>query len=94
MAPLELPVDSRPTSAVPAQDDPSKSRNSAPLRKNGALDSAFAFEETTPAIGREYPTAQIVEDFLNAPNADDLLRDLAITSESSYQSSMLSSLTW
>ncbi|KAI9930612.1 hypothetical protein ASPWEDRAFT_153889 [Aspergillus wentii DTO 134E9] len=50
----------------------------APLRPSGALDE-FAFEETTPAIGREYPTVNIVNDLLNAPNADELVRDLAIT---------------
>ncbi|OJJ44467.1 hypothetical protein ASPZODRAFT_145020 [Penicilliopsis zonata CBS 506.65] len=47
------------------------------MQTSGALD--FPFEETTPVIGREYPTLNIVDDILNAPNADDLLRDLAIT---------------
>lgn len=51
-----------------------------PLKKSGVLDSAFQFEEVTPAIGREYPTTNIVEDLLNSSNADELLRDLAITS--------------
>ncbi|KAJ5290026.1 uncharacterized protein N7443_010279 [Penicillium atrosanguineum] len=49
-----------------------------PLKKSGALDK-FSFEETTPAIGREYPTANIVDDLLNAENAEELVRDLAIT---------------
>ena len=52
----------------------------APLKKSGALDK-FSFEETTPAIGREYPTTNIVDDLLNAENADELVRDLAITSK-------------
>lgn len=52
-----------------------------PLKKSGALDTAFDFEEVTPVIGREYPRANIVDDLVNAPNADDLLRDLAITSK-------------
>lgn len=55
-----------------------------PLKKSGALDFAFQFEEVTPAIGREYPTANIVEDLLNSANADELLRDLAITSAITY----------
>lgn len=59
-----------------------KSEYRQPLRKVGALDSKFGFEEVTPVIGREYPTANIVDDLLNGPNADELLRDLAITSES------------
>jgi hypothetical protein len=79
MAPIELPVDSHPSPTV-SNGDATKSRNTAPLKKSGSLDSAFQFEETTPAIGREYPSARIVEDLLDAPNADELLRDLAITS--------------
>ncbi|CAN9099230.1 unnamed protein product [Alternaria alternata] len=51
----------------------------APQTKTGALDAGFKFEETTPVIGREYPDVNIVEDILNASNADDLIRDLAIT---------------
>ncbi|KAE9978012.1 hypothetical protein EG328_001716 [Venturia inaequalis] len=58
--------------------DATKSRNTEPLKKSGVLEAAFGFEDITPTIGREI-TAQIVEDILNAPNADDLLRDLAIT---------------
>jgi hypothetical protein len=66
-------------------DSATSSRNTEPLKKSGALDSAFEFEDITPSIGREYLTAQIVEDVLNAPNADDLLRDIAITSAYSQQ---------
>lgn len=51
----------------------------APLKKTGVLDK-FSFEETTPAIGREYPNVNIVDDLLSAENADELVRDLAITS--------------
>jgi hypothetical protein len=75
MAPsADIPVDSHPHKDT-------KSRNAKPLKKSGALNAAFEFDDVTPTIGREYLTAQIVEDILNAPNADDLLRDLAITSQ-------------
>lgn len=50
-----------------------------PLTKSGVLDE-FKWEDATPVIGREYPTVNIVDDLLNASNADELLRDLAITS--------------
>ena len=50
-----------------------------PLKLAGSLDK-FGFDDTTPVIGREFPTLNLVEDVLNAPNADELLRDLAITS--------------
>ncbi|UPX20345.1 uncharacterized protein EKO05_0010580 [Ascochyta rabiei] len=51
----------------------------SPLQKSGALDNKFEFEEATPVIGREYPKINIVDDILNASNADELIRDLAIT---------------
>lgn len=76
MAPVALPVESH----VAPGEDRAKSRNNGPLKRSGALDAAFAFDEVTPAIGREYPSARIVEDILGADNADELLRDLAITS--------------
>lgn len=78
MAPsATLPI--RATDSVDA--DTSRPRNEKPLKKSGVLDAAFAYDELTPAIGREYPKANIVDDLLNAPNSDQLLRDLAITSE-------------
>ncbi|CZT18679.1 related to taurine dioxygenase [Ramularia collo-cygni] len=49
-----------------------------PLKLSGALE-CFPREDTTPVIGTEFPNVNIVDDLLNAPNADELLRDLAIT---------------
>lgn len=51
-----------------------------PIRAQGHLDK-FKSEVITPIIGTEFPDVNIVDDILNAPNADDLLRDLAVTSE-------------
>lgn len=51
----------------------------APLKLSGVLD-AFESFDSTPVIGREFPKASLVE-WLNAPNSDELIRDLAITSE-------------
>lgn len=70
----------------------SKNSYPTPLKPSGALDT-FQFEEATPVIGREYPTLNIVDDILNSSNADDLLRDLAITSESSLQQSVAQAQT-
>jgi hypothetical protein len=50
-----------------------------PLTLSGALDH-FKYEETTPVIGREFLGVDIVDDILNAENANERLRDLAITS--------------
>lgn len=63
-----------------------------PLSPSGALDR-FESEELTPVIGREYPTVNIVNDILNASNSEELVRDLAITSEFSLRASHLHLLT-
>lgn len=57
-----------------------KSQSREPLKPSGALKNYESFD-VTPVIGREFPKARLVE-WLNAPNSDELLRDLAITSES------------
>lgn len=70
----------------PAQGLPIHSKGQSPypqpLKLSGVLEE-FAHEDTTPTIGREFPSINIVDDLLNAENADELIRDLAITSESS-----------
>ncbi len=45
----------------------------------GALDGLKYFE-LAPFLGREYVDVNLVE-LLQAPNSDELIRDLAITSE-------------
>lgn len=50
-----------------------------PLKFSGALDQ-FKHEDTTPIIGREFFDVNIVDDLLNGENADERLRDIAITS--------------
>lgn len=50
-----------------------------PLKLSGALDHLEQFD-VTPVIGREYVNVNLA-DLLKAPNSDELLRDLAITSK-------------
>ena len=50
-----------------------------PLNSTGVLDQ-YEMVEVTPVIGREYPTANLV-DWLQAPNADEVLTELALTSK-------------
>jgi hypothetical protein len=57
--------------------EPSQHRE--PLKLSGALEDQKYFD-VTPIIGREFPTANVKE-WLEAPNSDELIRDLAITSE-------------
>lgn len=52
-----------------------------PLKLSGVLNK-FTTEDTTPVIGREFVNVNIVDDLLKAPNSDELLRDVAITSKS------------
>jgi hypothetical protein len=51
-----------------------------PLKLSGALNSYKSFDKT-PVIGREYVEGNLKE-WLRAPNSDELIRDLAITSRS------------
>ncbi|TVY53536.1 putative alpha-ketoglutarate-dependent sulfonate dioxygenase [Lachnellula cervina] len=47
------------------------------VKRTGVLDQFESFE-TTPIIGREFPHANLVS-WLQAPNSDELLRELALT---------------
>lgn len=49
-----------------------------PLKLSGVLD-AFEYFDVTPTIGREFSGVNLKK-WLRAPNSDDLIRDLAITS--------------
>ena len=58
-----------------------------PLEPNGSLDS-YNHIDLTPCIGREFPTANLVE-MMNAPNSDELLAELALTSTNSIYKFLL-----
>lgn len=60
-----------------------------PLKLSRALDK-YEYFDVTPVIGREFPNASLKE-WLEAPNSDELLRDLAITSKRSHAFECLSS---
>ena len=62
-----------------ASKEATQQRYPEPLKLSGALDR-FKHEDTTPVIGREFFDANIVDDLLNGENADERLRDVAITS--------------
>jgi hypothetical protein len=64
---------------TPVPVAPGKSQTAKPwVKSTGALDQYENFE-VTPVIGREYPHANLVS-WLKAPNSDELLRELALTS--------------
>ncbi|ERT01167.1 hypothetical protein HMPREF1624_02409 [Sporothrix schenckii ATCC 58251] len=88
-APAETtPAETAPAEAAPAEtateEAPAPAAASTPvwthrepLKLSGALDE-FKSIDLTPTIGTEFPEANLV-DWLKSPNADALLRDLAIT---------------
>lgn len=70
--PVETPIRSKAAFTEPIE-------HREPQKTTGVLD-AYEWVDSTPVIGREFPKASLVE-WLNAPNSDELLRDLAITSK-------------
>lgn len=66
--------------SIPIVGSKTKGDYPQPLKQTGVLER-FEYEDVTPVIGREFPSANIVDDFLNSLDGDALLRDLAITSE-------------
>jgi hypothetical protein len=61
----------------------SKQGHREPLTSSGTLDK-FESIDLTPVIGTEYLNANLVE-WIKSPNADDLIKDLAIKSKSGDQ---------
>lgn len=78
MAPaVETPVDATATAISQLKLANQSSALPKPLVLSGALDHIKQFDVTT-IIGREFVDVQ-VKDLINSPDADALLRDLAIT---------------
>ena len=64
---------------APAVQAPSvETQHKEPLKLKGALDHFESFD-VTPTIGREFVGVNLAK-WLRAPNSDELIRDLAITS--------------
>lgn len=78
MAPIALEASSDSVPIVTKAVDNSTT-GTGPLKTSGVLE-AHEYFDVTPVIGREFPKANLV-DWLNAPNSDELIRDLAITSK-------------
>ncbi|KAH8819239.1 TfdA family taurine dioxygenase [Xylogone sp. PMI_703] len=61
---------------IAADPDASKQLKYEPMKYSGSLDH-LEYVDVTPIIGREY-TKAMIKDILNAPNAEQQLRDLAV----------------
>lgn len=84
MAPSATEVEQQPQTAIPLHPGKQASVTGTKAEKpwvksTGALDSYENFD-ITPVIGREYPTANLVE-LLQSENADVLLKELALISK-------------
>lgn len=71
---------------------PTKGKVAAPLQTTGALKDLESVE-ISPSIGREYPKADLAE-LLRAPNSDELIRDLAVTSKSTPRTPTTTTRNW
>ncbi|KZF23015.1 tfdA family taurine dioxygenase [Xylona heveae TC161] len=65
------------TASLRGGHEQARARITKPLQYAGGLDS-YSYSDLTPVIGREYRDVQ-VKDLLRSPNADDLIKDLAVT---------------
>ena len=70
-------VQDAPTPAV--QEPQLETQHKEPLNLSGVLDHFESFD-VTPVIGREFVGVNLAK-WLRAPNSDELIRDLAITSK-------------
>ena len=68
-------ISTEATGAIPVPG----TKHKDPLKPTGLLDKYGHFD-VTPIIGREFVDVDMAE-WLRAPNSDDLIRELAITSE-------------
>ncbi len=78
MAPSATEVETQ--TAIPVHPGKIASTNEKPWVKSTGILDQFEHFDVTPVIGREYPTANIVS-WLKAPNANELLKELALTSK-------------
>ena len=67
------------THEAPANKFAPRYDHKEPLRSSGLIDQ-FKHFDSTPSIGTEFPDTNLV-DWINAPNSDQLIRDLAIKGE-------------
>ena len=79
MAPSATEVESQ----IDLPIHPGKAAAKSWVKSTGILDQYESFD-VTPVIGREFPHADLVS-WLRAPNSDELLRELALTSMSHLQ---------
>jgi len=80
VVPKSLPTHTDPKEdPAPAVQAPAaETQHKEPLKLSGVLDHFESFD-VTPVIGREFIGVNLAK-WLRAPNSDELIRDLAITS--------------
>ena len=79
--PSAQPSTPPPGKAILGGHEKARPRYEERLKYSGSLD-AYKHSNLTPTIGKEIPNLQVTK-ILGSPDADTLIRDLAITSQSS-----------
>ena len=82
---VHAPETKAPQVQAPLKTD---SQHKEPLKLSGALNGYNSFD-VTPVIGKEFIDVNLAE-WLKAPNSDELIRDLAITSTFSRSNFLIS----
>jgi hypothetical protein len=72
-------TEAEPQTAIPIH--PGKAAAAKPWVKSTGILNQYEHIDLTPVIGREYPHVNLVS-LLQAPNSEELLRELALTSMS------------
>ena len=72
---------------APSSKSKTKNLRREPMKLTGLLDTVKS-SHLTPIVGTEFPTARVV-DWMKASNADEILRELAVTSTSKTAPSIL-----
>lgn len=75
--PSAQPSTPPPEKSILGGNDKARPRAPGPLAYSGSLD-AYDHNDSTPTVGREFSSLQIKK-LLTSPDADTLIRDLAIT---------------
>lgn len=80
VAPVPEEKQSAPVGSTELEEEPKLEINhKEPLKPSGVLDQYKHFD-VTPVLGREFVDVDLAA-WLHAPNSDELIRELAITSK-------------
>ena len=77
----DVSTEVKSTETVEAKPEATSVTSTKPWVQSTSVLDKYEYFDVTPVIGREFTTGNLVE-WLQSPNADELLRELALTSKS------------